>query len=116
METIEKESITGKGGYRPGSGRPQGTSNKLSGKDILEAIFDSNAGVPYEVVLANDFLQARLDGDRHLVVKYHQLILNKVIADRVDITSNGETIQVPTLNFTPREIPDYIDAEVKRIQ
>lgn len=116
METVEKESIKGKGGYRPGSGRPQGTSNRLSGKDILEAIYDANDGVPYEIVLANDFLQARLADDRHLVAKYHQLILNKVIADRVDITSNGETLRVPTLNFTPKEIPDYIDAEVRHIQ
>jgi hypothetical protein len=116
METLEKKTNPGWGGARDGGGRPKGSGNKLSGKDILEAIFDSNDGVPYEVILANDFLQARHDGDRHLVVKYHQLILNKVIADRVDITSNGETIQVPTLNFTPKEIPDYIDAEVKRLQ
>jgi hypothetical protein len=101
------------GGVREGAGRPKGTLNKLSGQRILEAIERQNNGIPYEVTLANDFLQARYDDDKHLVAKYHQLILNKVVADKVDITSNGETLQVPTLNFAPREIPDYIDVDVK---
>jgi hypothetical protein len=47
------------------------------------------------------------------VAKYHQLILSKVIADKVDITSNGQTLQAPQLNFAPKEIPDYIDIDVK---
>ena len=103
------------GGAREGAGRPKGTLNKLSGQRILEAIEQQNNGIPYEVTLANDFLAARYDDDKHLVAKYHQLILSKVVADKVDITSNGETLQVPTLNFAPKEIPDYIEANVQQL-
>ena len=104
---IEKQS--NHGGARPGAGRIAGTTNKLSAKEILAAIEQQNNGIPYEVILANDFLAARYEDDKHLVAKYHQLILSKVVADKVDITSNGMSIQVPTLNFSPKEIPDYID-------
>lgn len=104
---LEKKSSHG--GVREGSGRKLGSTQKLSAKEILEAITSANNGVPYEVILANDFLAARYEDDKHLVAKYHQLILSKVIADKVDITSNGQTLQSPTLNFAPKEIPDYID-------
>jgi len=107
MEQVEKQS-SGHGGIRPGSGRKLGSTQKLSAKEILTAIENTANGVPYEVILANDFLDARYGDDKHLVAKYHQLILSKVIADKVDITSNGQSI-APQLVFTPSEIPDYID-------
>jgi hypothetical protein len=94
------------GGPRPGSGRPLGSKQKLSGQALLEALEDT-LGVPYPVQLANNYLNA-LATDRGLVAKYDQLFLNKVIADKVDITSNGQSI-APQLVFTPSEIPDYID-------
>jgi hypothetical protein len=107
-EVIEKKN----GGVREGAGRPKGSTNKLSATSILEALEDT-LGIPYEVQLANNYLQA-LHEDKHLVAKYDQLFLNKVIADKVDITSNGQAIQ-PTLNFAPKEIPDYIDITPKEI-
>jgi len=94
------------GGAREGAGRPKGSIQKLSGASLLEALEDT-LGVPYPVQLANNYLQA-LHEDKHLVAKYDQLFLNKVIADKVDITSNGQSI-APQLNFGPKEIPDYID-------
>jgi hypothetical protein len=110
METIEKQSnevtpIKGRGGAGRGQGRPAGTINKLSGTAILEAIEKANNGVPYEVTLANDFLNARFGDDQHLVAKYHQMILNKVVADRVDITSNGQNI-APTIVLDYKEIDE----------
>ena len=113
---MELEKKSSHGGVREGSGRKLGSTQKLSAKEILEAITTANNGVPYEVILANDFLAARYEDDKHLVAKYHQLILSKVIADKVDITSNGETLQSPTLNFAPKEIPDYIDITPKETQ
>jgi hypothetical protein len=105
-EVIEKKN----GGVREGAGRPKGSLNKISGAALLEALEDT-LGVPYPVQLANNYLQA-LHEDRHLVAKYDQLFLNKVVADKVDITSNGQSI-APQLNFAPKEIPDYIDIDVK---
>ena len=95
----------GNGGYRPGSGRKPGSTQKLSGQNILDAVLTLNNGVPYEMILVNDFLAARSEDDRHLVAKYHQLILNKVIADKVDITSNGQQI-APTILLDYQEIDD----------
>lgn len=113
MEIIEKHSDENnlvkkaRGGVRPGAGRPAGSLNKLSGGALLEAIEQANNGVPYEVTLANDFLNARFGDDQHLVAKYHQMILSKVIADKVDITSNGQSI-APVIELTATEIPDYL--------
>ena len=109
---MELEKQSKHGGARPGAGRIAGTTNKITGKDLLEALEDT-LGIPYPVQLANNYLNA-LNTDRGLAAKYDQLFLNKVIADKVDITSNGQTI-APTLNFAPKEIPDYIEADVKEI-
>ena len=105
---MELEKQSSHGGAREGSGRKLGSTQKLSAKEILEAITTANNGIPYEVILANDFLAARYEDDKHLVAKYHQLILSKVIADKVDITSNGQTLQAPTLTFAKQELPEYI--------
>jgi len=101
------------GGVREGAGRPLGSKQKLSGAALLEALEDT-LGVPYSVQLANNYLNA-LATDRGLVAKYDQLFLNKVVADKVDITSNGQTLQ-PTLNFAPKEIPDYIEVTPINVQ
>lgn len=117
MEQTEKLSENNapkkNGGARPGAGRPAGSLNKLSGQALLEALEDT-LGVPYAVQLANNYLNA-LSTDRHLAAKYDQLFLNKVVADKVDITSNGNTIAPPVLNFKSAEIVDYEPAEVKQI-
>jgi hypothetical protein len=94
------------GGAQPGAGRKPGTTNKLSAAALLEALDDA-LGIPYEKQLANNYLNA-LHEDRALVQKYDQLFLSKVIADKIDITSNGVSI-APQLNFNTKEIDDYID-------
>jgi len=108
---LEKQSTHG--GIRPGSGRKLGSTQKLSAKEILEAIEQTANGVPYEMILANDFLAARYGDDKHLVAKYHQLILSKVIADKVDITSNGQSI-APIIEIAGQEIPDYLEYKEKK--
>jgi hypothetical protein len=106
-EILEEAPKKKFGGAQPGAGRKPGTTNKLSAVTILNEIEAKSNGLPYETILANDFLAARYSGDETLIHKWHQLILSKVIADKVDITSNGETIAAPTLNFAPKELPEY---------
>ena len=107
---LEKQSnaevveVSGHGGYRPGSGRKLGSTQKLSGKDILEAL-ENVLGIPYPVQLALNYQQALFGDDAHLKAKYDQLILNKVISDKVDITSNGQSI-APTILLDHREIDE----------
>jgi len=95
------------GGAQLGAGRKPGTTNKLSAVTILNEIEAKSNGLPYETILANDFLAARFSGDEMLIHKWHQLILSKVIADKVDITTNGQSI-APTLTFAKQELPEYI--------
>jgi hypothetical protein len=103
------------GGAQPGAGRKPGTTNKLSAVTLLNEIESKANGLPYETILANDFLAARFSGDPLLIHKWHQLILSKVIADKVDITTNGQSIQ-PTLNFAPKELPEYVDVTSRVIE
>lgn len=107
--TTEKDSINNKstkGGAREGAGRPKGSSNKLSGQTILAAI--ESYGTSFADGLAQDYYAARLGDDKHLVMKYQQLILNKVVADKadVDITSAGERLQA-AFSFVPSELADW---------
>lgn len=103
------------GGVQPGAGRPKGTLNKISGAAILDAI-DLTLGVPFQNQLALNYQRAIYGDDAHLIAKYDQFILSKVVADKVDITTNGQALQSPTLNFTPKEIPDYVNVTPKVIE
>jgi hypothetical protein len=93
-----------KGGPRPNSGRPKGTTNKLSAVQLLNQI--SIVDVPFEVGFAEDYASARRSGDKYLVQKYQAMILNKVVADKVDVTSNGETVTVG-FSFPKHELEDW---------
>ena len=46
--------------------------------------------------------------DRHLIVKYQQLILNKVVADKtnIDLTSGGEILKA-AFSFVPVELVEW---------
>ena len=84
-----------RGGARPGAGRPAGTSNKITVQGLLDEIRRRSGGQDYTELLVEDFLQARLDNDRQLAHRYHTLIPNKVLAERVDIevTDTGDMVQ-----------------------
>ena len=80
----------GPGGARPGAGRPKGTSNKISVVGLLDEIERQSGGQTYHEILVEDFLRARVQDDRNLAQKYHHLISNKVLADRIDIEVNED--------------------------
>jgi len=116
MEPTEKQSESTteiveppkkNGGSRIGAGRPKGSINKISGQAILEA-FENTLGIPFEIQLALNYQQALYGEDKYLLNKYDTLILNKVVSDKVDITTNGQSLNVQ-LTFPTRELPDYID-------
>ena len=112
METEKQTEIiypivkAANGGAREGAGRPKGSLNKLSGGELLEAL-ENALGHSYPVQLALNFQQALYGEDKHLVYKYHQLIMSKVIADKIDITSDGAALAPATIIFTPTELPDW---------
>lgn len=96
----------GRGGARINSGRPKGSTNKITAASILAEI--AKLDVPFEVGLAQDYIRARQSGDTQLVQRYQQMFINKVIADKTetDITSNGESIMTSFV-FPTVELNDW---------
>jgi hypothetical protein len=113
LEKQSNQNSNGHGGPRPNSGRKLGSTQKLSAVTLLDAL-DTALGVPYEVQLANNYMNAVLT-DRGLAMQYDRIFLNKVIADKVDITSNGLGFVPPTIIIAAQELPDYIDIQHKEI-
>jgi len=97
------------GGARPGAGRPKGLLTRISAGEILEEI-EKVVGLPFATQLALCYQQALYGDDDRLKLEYNRLLLSKVVADRIDITSNGQSI-APTLQFGRSELPDYIDVK-----
>ena len=105
-ETIQKNSKTGKpkissrGGARKGAGRPKGSVDKVTIAGLLNEI-EVQSGRTYQEMLAQDFIEAR-STDRGLAAKYHNLILNKVMAtmSTVEITNSQDEVDAKQAAFT----------------
>ena len=102
----------GRGGARANSGRKVGSTQKLSATTLLDAI--AAIDMPFEQGIAEDYYKARMSGDLHVIQKYQNMILSKVIADKqeLDVTSNGQTL-VMGFNFPTTELPEWQDDQTK---
>ena len=111
MNNNQNRPKKGRGGARPNSGRKVGSTQKLSAQRLLHEI--AKRDKPFAIGLAEDYHNARMSGDQHLVVKYQQMILNKVVADKVDVdhTTLGQPIQT-IFNFPQKELVDWIEPEI----
>jgi len=100
-DTAAPAKPKGKGGARPGAGRPKGGSNAVTVKGLLEALETRTGGASYEEILMEDFVTARLNNDQQLVIKYHNLILNKLMThvSKIEITDSQETINMKQAAF-----------------
>jgi len=100
----------GRGGARPNSGRKTGSTVKLSAADLLKEI--ARIDKPFAEGLAEDYLKARQSGDLHIVQRYQQMFLSKVLADKqeLDVTSNGQTVGA-SFTFPSLELPDWKDEQ-----
>ena len=101
------------GGARPGGGRKKGVTQKLSAQTLLQAIEQKDK--PFAEGLAEDYHNARMGDDKHLVQKYQNMILNKVVADKqeIDVTTLGQSLH-NNFNFPAVELPDW-STEVAKI-
>ena len=101
---MEKKIATEKkqrGGARPGAGRKKDGRNQLSVGGLLETLEIRAGGKPYEELLVTDFLQARQNNDSQLVIKYHNLILNKVMTNmaKIEVTDSTDAIEAKKVAF-----------------
>jgi len=102
---MEKKIVTEKkknGGARPGAGRPKGGKNQVSIAGLMEALAKKEPNREYEDILMEDFLEARKNKDSQLVIKYHNLILNKVMTHvaKIEVTDSQETINAKQMAFS----------------
>ena len=117
VEATEKESIKPKraytkkapsrGGARKGSGRPKGSTNKITLDSLVHSI-DNAIGMSFEERLALNYKDA-IDREDWLSVKdYDKAFLSKIVADKqeVDMTSNGQTMGV-AFNFPTTELAEW---------
>jgi hypothetical protein len=96
MEKTNKTAKTnGHGGARKGAGRPKGSRDQVSIRNLLETLDVKTGGRDYEELLVDDFLQARQYGDTQLTLKYHNLILNKVMSSlaKIEVTDSKDAIE-----------------------
>jgi hypothetical protein len=89
------------GGARPGSGRKKGGKNHISIHDLLTSLETKTGGQKYEDLLVDDFISARNDGNKEMILKYHHLILNKVMNNlaRIEVTDSEDAIVAKQLAF-----------------
>ena len=82
-------------------GRPKGATEQVTIGGLLEALKAQANGKNYEQLLVEDFLKARNNNDTQLTVKYHNLILNKVMGtiNKVEITDSQENIESKSIAF-----------------
>lgn len=97
--TIEKKGSHG--GARPGAGRKKGSKNHISVEELLISLETKTGGQRYEDILVADFLTARNENDKNLILKYHTLILNKVMNNlaKIEVNDSEDAIQAKQIAF-----------------
>jgi len=107
-ETVKKRTSKqvnkpngGRGGAKPGAGRPKGSTEQVTIGGLLATLKAQANGKNYEDLLVEDFLKARINGDSQLTVKYHNLILNKVMNTiaKIEVTDSQDQIEAKKLAF-----------------
>jgi hypothetical protein len=108
-----KKKASSRGGVRAGSGRPKGSTNKIT-LDSLVASIDNAVGMSFEERLAMNYKDAIDRSDWQSVKDYDKAFLSKIVADKseVDMTSNGQTL-VMGFNFPTTELPEWNDDHTK---
>lgn len=96
-----KEKTPSRGGARTGAGRPKGTRNEITIKNLLEQVYTKAGNRNYEELLVEDFMAARLNNDTQLMLKYHNLILGKVMNTlaKVEVTDSTDAVEAKKAAF-----------------
>lgn len=104
-----KKKSPSRGGPRPNSGRPKGSTNKLSAADLLNSL-ENELGRPYAEQLAKNYKKTIDENNTDAIRAYDTLIVNKIVATKIeqDVTSNGETVGV-TISFGATDLAEWKD-------
>lgn len=102
MNSTETKSSKPHGGVRPGAGRKKGSKNYVTIESLLDKLQGKSGGRPYEELLIDDFLAARKTNDTQLIIKYHNLILNKVLhtLNKIEVNDSQDVIEAKQQAFS----------------
>lgn len=100
MEQQEIKVKKKNGGARPGAGRKPGGKNLITIEGLLSQV-QAQSKQEYEQLLIQDFLEARDSHDKQLLLKYHNLILNKVMNNlaKIEVTESVDAVEAKKLAF-----------------
>lgn len=98
-ENIEQKKK--RGGPRPGSGRKHGSTVHITIAGLLDQVQKQSNGQNYEEILIADFLDARDSHNKELLLKYHNLILNKVMNTlaKIEVTDSADSVEAKKTAF-----------------
>ena len=82
----EKKKISSRGGYRPNSGRPKGSTTKVTVDDLMKNIH-LVTGKTYGEILAHNYSSALNRSDWAGVRDYDKAFMNKLLADKSEVTT-----------------------------
>jgi hypothetical protein len=85
-EKPEKKKISSRGGARPNSGRPKGSTTKVT-VDSLMANIELASGKSYAEILAHNYVGAIGRSDWQGVRDYDKAFMNKLIAEKVEVAT-----------------------------
>jgi hypothetical protein len=77
----ETKKVTKRGGRKPGSGRPKGSTSKLSAAKLLDQI-ETTCGKPFEELVAEGYMLTILAADMPARQKIHKEVPVHKIASR----------------------------------
>jgi hypothetical protein len=102
-----KTKAPSRGGARANSGRPKGSTNKITAEELI-AEFKQCGGGELRTFIVNKILEADRSNNAELVHRYLMGITRYVIQDKqeVDITTAGQPLQA-AFSFMPTELPEW---------
>jgi len=101
---LEKQSTSDKskhGGAREGSGRPKGSTHKITARDIL-ATAQQVIGKPLVISIMEGYRDTILEGDRKGRQVYEKMLLDKSAATMMDVEVEevGDQVTAKALAFS----------------
>ena len=89
-EKPARKKISSRGGARPNSGRPKGSTTKIKIEDLMAQI-ELQSGESYDQLLARNYVGAIQRSDWGGVRDYDKAFMNKMIADKSEVTTVEST-------------------------
>jgi len=90
---VTRKRAPSRGGARVGSGRPKGSTTKIRIEDLMAQI-ELQSGESYDQLLARNYVSAISRSDWGGVRDYDKAFMNKMIADKTEVTQIESTEQL----------------------